>query len=543
MAVSDGKLMLVLVADGRFLEVDLPDEGSFTIGRSAGADVFVDSPSLSPVHAVLRGDNGAWTLQDAGSDNGTFVNDASCADEPRAVRIGEPVRLGDVGGQLRWTALTELSTRLVQPAEFERRLRDEIDRCIRFDHTLAVIAIEVDEPAAMKHRDWKDYATAGLRAGDIVTQRSRRRIDVAVLECARAGAAEIAERMRFALSAQDIEAKVGVATYPDDVPSAENLLFAAQQAMESADHDVVVAHDGVRVMRVGDHELIVSEPSMIRLFGMIERVAAANFPVLISGELGTGKHEIALAIHELGPRAKAAFVSVDCSTMEASELEGELFGVAAGDGGLIARAHDGTLFIEEVADMPLDTQDRLQSVIAARSFNVRIVAATHRDLKAATGEGSFRTDLLQRLSVIALRVPALRDRPRTIPVLAARFASLAARRAERDDVRISDSAMAALQRYTWPGNLHELRDVVDAAVSSCSGTELLASDLAEEVRIARDVGEDGTPRSLPEQLRNLERTAIAHALARTGGSPTQAAALLGIPRATLTAKMRALGLA
>jgi len=555
---DDGKLMLVLIAGGQIFEFDLHEQGAFSIGRSPDSDIHIDAESLSPTHAILRGGGNVWALEDAGSETGTSVNGADCAGTSVTVRVGQRMQIGEVIAQLRWTSLPSLSTRSVSPAEFERRVRDEIERCVRFEHSLAAILVEVGQESVRAHPGWATIAAAGLRAGDIVTIRSRQRIDVAVAECSRAGAIEIAERMRGALAGKGIDARVGIATYPDDVPSAENLLFAAQQAMDEAGEAVGIARDGVRVMRVANHEVVIAEPSMIRLFGMIERVANANFPLLVRSEAGSGKDVVARAIHVLGRRASREFVRLNCAD---ALLERELFGYVSGafDGatedkpGLIDSAEHGTLLLDHVGELPLESQAKLLRVIVDGVYrplgatedkpcDVRVVAATHRDLKAAAAEGTFIPELYYRLSVIVLDVPALRDRPRTIPLLAARFAAFAGRAAGRDNITVAKETLAALVLYRWPGNIRELRNVINAAVQRCDGNEIQLGHMAPEVVAASKRGPHGAAVSLPEQVRELERTRILEVLEHTRGNQLRAAALLGIPRGTLSSKIQTLGI-
>lgn len=468
--------MLVLIAEGRMFEFDLVDAGTFTIGSSPQADLCADVAALAPIHATLRGGDRTWTLQDAGSESGTFVGGADCATQRRPVHIGEPIAMGSVIGQLRWTELPYLSTRSVSPAEFDRRVRDEIERCIRFDHNLAVLLVEVDQQAVVEHPDWAEVAAGSLRAGDLITARSRRRMDVAVAECKRRGAIDIAQRVHAALAAIGVDAKLGVASYPQDVPSSENLLFAAEQAMQATAEPIGVARDGVRVMRVADRDVVIAEPAMIRLFGMIERVANAGFPVTIQGESGTGTSLVAQAIHELGRRAARPFVRLDCSEVTARELFG-------GGAGPLESAMHGTLFLDRVGELPQAAQVELLRVLTDGTVHnirdVRVVAATRTPLDEAVAEGAFLRALFHRLSPIVMTLPPLRERPRTLKLLSQHYATAAARKAGREPIRIGRAALERILAHDWPENIRELRAAITAAVQRCDGNELHVAHLPD----------------------------------------------------------------
>jgi two-component system response regulator HydG len=298
---------------------------------------------------------------------------------------------------------------------------------------------------------------------------------------------------------------------------------------------------------------IVGTSEPIRaLHDFIERVADTPAPVLIFGETGSGKGLAARALHAESERAGAPFVAVNCAALPETLLESELFGHvrgaftgATGDrAGLFAQADGGTLFLDEIGDMPAALQAKLlhvleQNVIRPlgsereRRIDVRIIAATHRDLPAAVRQGQFREDLLYRLDVVSVRVPALRDRREDIPELAARFLEQARARYPRSPVeRIGAQALALLTEYGWPGNVRELAHAMEKAVLLGTVPELGPGDLPEAVRQGPS-GDGMVFQGEVIPIRKLQRRYAAWALARFGGHRGRTTERLGIDAKTL----------
>ena len=294
----------------------------------------------------------------------------------------------------------------------------------------------------------------------------------------------------------------------------------------------------------------------------LERVAATNATVLINGESGTGKELAARMVHALSPRSAQPFVAINCAAVPENLLESEFFGHEKGaftgavgrHEGVFERAHTGTLFLDEIAEMAPATQARMLRVLENRSFtrvggtqevkvDVRLIAATHRDLRALVAEGSFREDLLYRLSVIQTRLPPLRERREDIPELVRHFCEVLGDDMGRHVEHIADDALRVLADYRWPGNVRELRNVVERALVLGDGPVLELDDLPPELQHAGPPAEtpDATPLVSPQKvlpLSELETLAIAAALEATGGNKARAAALLGIDRTTLYRKLK-----
>ncbi len=302
------------------------------------------------------------------------------------------------------------------------------------------------------------------------------------------------------------------------------------------------------------HSLVFVSRAMSDLAVLIQRVARRNVTVLITGETGTGKERVAEAVVRASARANARFVRFNCASLSADLAEAELFGHARGAfsgavrarAGLFREADRGTLLLDEVGELSLDTQAKLLRVIQSGEIrpvgedrtehvDVRLIAATHRDLAAMAAGGRFREDLFYRLNVVTLHVPALRERPEDIPVLARHFLSQASARFALPPVEISAEIITRLTAYAWPGNVRELENSLErAAVMSADGTldPTLLPDPAAPALL------EPTPMKFKERVSAYERSLIAAALETAQGNQSEAARLLDLSRATLQDKLK-----
>jgi two-component system response regulator HydG len=295
---------------------------------------------------------------------------------------------------------------------------------------------------------------------------------------------------------------------------------------------------------------------MRELFGLIARAARGSSTVLITGESGTGKELVARAIHESSER-KGAFVPVNCAAIPAELMESELFGhtgqaftgAKQARAGLFESADEGALFLDEIGEMPLAVQPKLLRVLQEgrvrrvgadreREINVRVIAATNRDLEKEVSEGRFRDDLYWRLNVIHLNIPPLRERPFDIPLLVEHFVNKIAEKSGHAPLNVPPETLATLTAYSWPGNARELENVIERACALAAGPNLTPDDLPERVRSNGQTGAMiARARERRMTLRELEKEYIVEALRMTGGNKSRAAEILGIDRRTLHRKL------
>jgi two-component system nitrogen regulation response regulator GlnG len=329
-----------------------------------------------------------------------------------------------------------------------------------------------------------------------------------------------------------------------------------------------------------DGAIVGSCPAMREVYKAIGRVAAQDVPVLITGESGTGKELVARAIYQHGPRAKAPFLALNCAAIPENLLESEVFGHEKGAFtgadrrriGRFEQCNGGTLFLDEIGDMPLALQGKILRVLQEQTFervggtetvrtNVRLIAATHRDLKAWSEEGKFRPDLYYRLGVFTIHLPPLRERGDDLPMLVQHYVRRFSRELGREIRDVAPESLERLRNYGWPGNIRELQSIIKQALLQASGTILLPSFLPElsgkpsEGRLAPPAGADlGLDAFIRQRLgpdtqdlygethRQVDRLLLPIVLEYTGGNQHQAARLLGIARQTLRMKLRDLGL-
>jgi formate hydrogenlyase transcriptional activator len=308
--------------------------------------------------------------------------------------------------------------------------------------------------------------------------------------------------------------------------------------------------------------IVGNSVAMRRVLNMVRIVAPTDATVLINGETGTGKELIAEAIHKSSDRSNGPFVKVNCAAIPAGLLESELFGYERGAYtgavtrgiGRFERANRGTLFLDEIGDLPLELQPKLLRVIQEKQFerlggaatirsDVRVVCATHRNLGAMIEDGQFRTDLFYRLSVFPIELAALRERPEDIPLLVRHFVKVYAGRVRKPIEAISAEFMAALLHHSWPGNVRELQNFIERSVILSTGT-VLSGPPPEPTHTFQCDSASAKP-SAQVTLEEAQRSHILRTLLQTEGrvgGRDGAAARLGLPRTTLLAKMRRLGI-
>ena len=355
--------------------------------------------------------------------------------------------------------------------------------------------------------------------------------------------------------------KLGAFDYLEKpITERDKLLVAVRNALAMRH----LAEENAALRReAGRFEIVGSGPAMERLFELVRRTAASEGRVLVTGENGTGKELIARALHQGSRRKDAPFVKLNCSAVPAELIESELFGHEKGafTGAVAARrgkfelADGGTLFLDEVGDMPPAMQAKVLRALQEGELervggqqtlkvDVRVVAATNKDLQAEVAAGRFREDLYYRLAVVLVHAPPLRERKEDIPELADRFLAEACERNGRRPMTFARDAYLVLQGHEWPGNVRELRNLVERVAILCDGPELGPGDVAAVLPGARKPREDrfreGT--SFHQLVEEAEREIILAALARNGENVSETARALGLERSHLYKKMKGLGI-
>ena len=308
-------------------------------------------------------------------------------------------------------------------------------------------------------------------------------------------------------------------------------------------------------------ELVSETPCMQDIFRVLMTAAPTDAPVIITGESGTGKERIANAIHSNSRRSEGPYVKLNCAAIPDALLESELFGHAEGAftdarknrEGKFEVAQGGTLFLDEIGDMSLNTQAKLLRVLQEKEFerlgsndlikaDIRIVAATNKNIPEMIKKGEFREDLYYRISVINIHLPPLRERKQDIPLLCSSFLSLFSGSYGKEVCGISGEVEEMFMNHSWPGNIRELKNVIERAVIFCGADKIQKADLPAQYRELQPSRNEGSENMLDEIYKDLSRQAISEALSSSGGSRSKAAELLGIHRKTLYNRMKKYGL-
>ena len=362
--------------------------------------------------------------------------------------------------------------------------------------------------------------------------------------------------------------KLGAYDFIEKPFKADHLLLVIERAIEAArlKHE----NEELRLRAGSPSELLGRSSAMTHLKQAVAKVAPTGSRVLITGPAGAGKEIVARSLHDLSRRAQGRFLVLNCATMHPERMESELFGSEGGwDGmdacrvGIFERAHGGTLLLDEVADMPLETQGKIVRVLQEQTFlrvggdrrvevDVRVLASTNRDLMTLIASGQFREDLFYRLNVVPIRVPALRERREDIPELIDQFMQHAAQMAGLPPRRLSDDGVAALQAYDWPGNVRQLRNVVDWILIMAPGkpdepvfASMLPSDIGDIAPVITrpDAAREVMALPLREAREVFERQYLEAQISRFGGNISRTAGFVGMERSALHRKLRTLGIA
>jgi DNA-binding NtrC family response regulator len=592
--------LVVLGRDGAAPCLLPPAGGDLLIGRAEDADLRIVDPKASRIHARVHVTaDAAVEIEDLASANGTRVRDEPL--EPhvrRRLLPGDSMTIGNTilvlhGGD------PELEARRVWAHGYlETRLIEECASAQSRGSQFALVRIHVTgRPLAALV---EGCVGSVLRGGDLLAAYGPGEYQALLLDSGESGARSLAEAIDATLAAEGIVARSTVTCYPADGTSPQALLTRSSERAYAGGigppGGSAAASPAPALPNTPGSGLVRGSRAMQELHRLAQRAAASDTNVLILGETGAGKEVFAETVHRLSPRAAQPFLPLNCAAFSENLVESELFGFERGaftgathaKPGLLEAAAGGTLFLDEIGEMPLTVQAKLLRVIETRqvlrigavkpqAINVRFVAATHRDLEEEVAEKRFREDLYFRLNVITLQIPPLRERPDEIEPLALTFLDRLTRRLGRPTPRLSDEALGLLCSYAWPGNIRELRNVIERALVLCAGDVVTTEHLPAEkmrrhpwpppestsspVRVTpspsapqpagggglqpagggglQPAGGGGLQPPLPgRDFKQIEREAIVDALARCHGNQTRAAELLGMPRRTFCKRVK-----
>ena len=552
----------------RGVEVVTLGEGqSLSVGRSHPADLVLTDESLSRQHASLELVDGEVWVEDLGSTNGTRVD--GLVVERAKVSPESELALGAVAVAIH-VASGDLDEEggLESHDRFLRTLTAEIARARAHRRSLSLLLVRSGQAgAAASVSRWLAVLREHLRVYDVAALYSDDTVEVVLPEAAAAEASARAEKVL----ADEPSLRCGVGVYPEQATSAEELLDVTRAALQATSDAVPLRTASVDVASrrsCDDDEVVVRSQEMERVFESARRFGDMAMPVLIQGETGTGKEVVARLIHDAGARKDKPFVCVNCGAIPDTLIESTLFGHERGaftgahqqSKGVFESAHRGTVFLDEIGELPLQAQAALLRVLETQRFSrvgstkeiqvdVRVLAATHRDLEAMCQRGDFREDLFFRLDAMAVFIPPLRERVEELEPLIERFVASANRSSGRSVEGVDEETLELLKGYRWPGNVRELRNVIERAVVVARGARITVDDLPRRVaRVARTPPPVAGPAErqgtfdLREEMQRYEADLIRRALEAAGGDRTRAANDLGVAVRTLYYKLKQHGI-
>jgi two-component system, NtrC family, response regulator AtoC len=552
-----GRLELCVISNGAMTTHALPDAGAIAIGRSSTCEIAVNDESMSRRHAVLTlGET--ITIEDLGSVNGTVARGARIQPgRAVAISVGELVGLGTASIIVQRRTRTARPRRVWTHEQFTARLEEECAREERSGAPFALIRLQFSfrAPANVVEEALGEL----LRDSDILGRHGPHQYEVLLPDVTPANAEDAMRRIERTLSERGLGCRASLACCPRDGQTAAQL---DARAALPVTHDPTTAGTAI----------VVADPRMRDLYRLVEQIAVSDISVLLLGETGVGKEVLARAVHAASPRASGPFVELNCAALTEPLLESELFGhekgaftnAVAAKPGLLETADGGTMFLDEIGDMPLATQVKLLRVIEdsqlrrvgglkPRPINVRFIAATNSDIEQQVGRGGFRSDLYFRLNGVTIVIPPLRERIAEIEPLARAFIRRASRRTGAPRPALSAGALEVLRGYSWPGNVRELKNVIERAVLLCGTGPIEADHIALRPTMSAllpltysDESREMPTREVPPLARPRkgspeEQEWILRALEQTNGNQTHAARLLGISRRTLVNRLAEYG--
>jgi two-component system response regulator AtoC len=546
---ASGFQLLVMSAEG-FASHALPSGGAISIGRSSKCVVRLDDPMASREHALLHidcvGGVASLRVEDSGSANGTRVRDDLIpAGESRSVEAGEGVIIGSTVIMVLRDRPSSGLWRLWSHVYFGARMEEECARAAKAKATFALARLRFigSAPSAKVLPTLARVLTSAFG----VALYGPKDYEALFLGVNEDDANALMNGLVEAFQRDGLDVRGALAWYPRDGRTGDALMASANSSLKGRPASASVPE-------IGSPE----SADMRRVRDMAARVATSQINVMIRGETGVGKDVLARTIHRLSTRAGHPFLALNCAGFPEALLESELFGHEKGTftgahavkKGLLESADGGTVFLDELGDMPLVVQGKLLRVIEdrevrrmgalqTRPINVRFLSATNKDLEDAIDRGSFRKDLMFRLQGISLEIPPLRQRRDEIALLAETFLDDACREAKLfPKPTIGRDAMTAMLQYEWEGNIRELKNVIERSVALCRGDEIGA----EHLDLRQNFAPPAVLPLLTDGGEKAERQRIVKALAACAGSQTRAAKLLGMSRRTLISKIELYGI-
>ncbi len=579
---GDSKPRIALIiyhADGAEMVMLLPDL-PITVGREVPSDVRIADPTLSREHARFVLTEGRILVTDLDSTNGTSIRGARVGEAE--IHLGDEVLLGSLLASVQAIGPQENNLGLESDERFRMRLEEEVVRAHYCRSRFAVLMVRATsvpsgerevqgglvsprspsgtqtQAGAVAYPDthvgrWSPAVRGALRPMDRIALYSRDALQIVMPDAPYDVALDVARAITARRRTGEPRLFVGLAMYPDAATEAEKLIELARGALSGAGTDEPVQIAKAALWLAGEaptldpsappapvgEGAIIAGPVMRELLETVTRLAASRIPVILQGETGVGKEVLARLIHESGPRKERPMVCVNCGAIPPQLVESTLFGHERGaftgatqqQKGVFEEADGGTVFLDEIGELPLAAQAALLRVLETKRLtrvgstreiaaDERIIAATHRDLDAMCIEGTFREDLYYRMNTMMLTIPPLRDRTDEIEPLALRFLRQA-NEANHGRVRAIDPrALSRLKDYAWPGNVRELRNAIERAVVIARTNTIQEHDLPARVRAA-----DGpasrrrppltTPLSLPDPEETTERMGAVESVRRS----------------------------
>lgn len=538
------------------LRFPLPSSGDLRVGRSADAEIRLPDPSVSRRHAIFRWTNNGLWLEDERSRNGTYVNMHEV--ERIKVRLGDQITFGNIVGTVH--AASELGRfRSVACEEIHRLIDSEIERSRRVNEQFSLVMFKAT--GCQRHLStWIECVDRELGAADVLAAFGTESALILMPHTSDAAVARMAARVSASPAVRVARVVHATISYPGSKGRADELIEEISRRIEKE-----TCPPNRALPSAG--AVIVRSESMRRVYHLAERIAKSDATALIQGETGVGKELIAEFIHENSHRSGGPLIRVNCGAIAPTLIESTLFGHERGAftgadslrKGLFEAADGGTLFLDEIGELSAAAQAALLRVIETGSLtrvggtvevrvDVRVLAATHRDLHAATESGHFRADLLYRMTTLIIEVPPLRERVEEIVPLARSFLEHSNRAHDRSVQDLTAEVVELLERHTWPGNVRELRNAMERAVVMARTDVIEVGELPPTISLpessrtgmANLVHPDGaTALSFKDRIRTIESRLMIDALLSCDGNKTAAARRLNMPLRTFMSKWAA----